>query len=251
NRIQIAERVGNQPAKSDQDPSSAKCPSLHQRKQTLASTNIVAVCRSERLLLPHPSHSRTFVFVLSAFVTSPPPSSVRSHQSSVRSPFPVRSHQSPFRRRPLRSTALRRRQCSLLVPVHRVFLLSVQKPNPLHACSPMIDLGSHTLEIVVRFLSEGEGEGESNGSSMMHSCRSFDDTPTSKDSNHMFKIRDNLLCTLNICCDCLNDNEVMVITKERLDELGSFAEKDFARNNAWLLSSDLHGELQAQKAITA
>ncbi|XLU46361.1 hypothetical protein S245_041175, partial [Arachis hypogaea] len=137
--------------------SSAKCPSLHQRKQTLASTNIVAVCRSERLLLPHPSHSRTSVFVLSAFVTSPPPSSVRSHQSSVRSPSPVRSHQSPFRRRPLRSTPLRRRQCSLLVPVHRVFLLSVQKPNPLHACSPM------------------------------------------------------------------------VIRKERLDELGSFAEKDFAR----------------------
>ncbi|RYQ85000.1 hypothetical protein Ahy_B10g104491 isoform D [Arachis hypogaea] len=43
-----------------------KCPSLHQRKQTLASTNLVAVCRSERLLLPPPSHSRTSVFVLSA-----------------------------------------------------------------------------------------------------------------------------------------------------------------------------------------
>ncbi|RYQ84995.1 hypothetical protein Ahy_B10g104491 isoform F [Arachis hypogaea] len=52
----------------------SKCPSLHQRKQTLASTNLVAVCRSERLLLPPPSHSRTSVFVLSAFVTSLSPS---------------------------------------------------------------------------------------------------------------------------------------------------------------------------------
>ncbi|XLU27795.1 hypothetical protein S245_063861, partial [Arachis hypogaea] len=75
--------------------SSAKCPSLHQRKQTLASTNLVAVCRSERLVLPPPSHSRTTIFVLSAFVTS-------------LSPSPVRSHQLPVRRRPLRSTALRR-----------------------------------------------------------------------------------------------------------------------------------------------
>ncbi|RYR56643.1 hypothetical protein Ahy_A05g022323 isoform B [Arachis hypogaea] len=90
------------------EKSSAKCPSLHQRKQTLASTNLVAVWRSERLLLPPPSHSRTFVFMLSAFVTSLSPSPVRSHQSPVRSPSPVRSHQSTALRRPSRSTALRR-----------------------------------------------------------------------------------------------------------------------------------------------
>ncbi|KAL1291473.1 hypothetical protein AAHE18_20G202400 [Arachis hypogaea] len=63
------------------------------KKETLASTNLVAVCRSGKLLLPPPLHSRTSVFVLSAFATSISP-------TPVRSPSPVRSHESPGRRRP-------------------------------------------------------------------------------------------------------------------------------------------------------
>ncbi|XLR57069.1 hypothetical protein S83_007741, partial [Arachis hypogaea] len=40
------------------------------KKKTLLHSNLVAVCRSERLLLPPPLHARTSVFVLSAFATS-------------------------------------------------------------------------------------------------------------------------------------------------------------------------------------
>ncbi|XLU24877.1 hypothetical protein S245_060943, partial [Arachis hypogaea] len=39
-------------------------------KKTLLHSNLFAVCQSERLLLPPPLHSRTSVFVLSAFATS-------------------------------------------------------------------------------------------------------------------------------------------------------------------------------------
>ncbi|XLT84105.1 hypothetical protein HN873_005858, partial [Arachis hypogaea] len=40
------------------------------KKKTLLHSNLVAVCRSERLLLSPPLHSRTSVFVLSVFATS-------------------------------------------------------------------------------------------------------------------------------------------------------------------------------------
>ncbi|XLS78056.1 hypothetical protein HN51_062281, partial [Arachis hypogaea] len=107
---------------------------LHQRKQTLASTNLVAVCQSEKLLLPPLLHSRTSIFVLLAFATSISP-------TPVRSPSPVRSHESLGRRRPRAQqlSVVRRRSILTVSGLFFVFFLSsVQKSNPLRACSSMV-----------------------------------------------------------------------------------------------------------------